>query len=77
MKQVWDHCLDSEASKKNASDLGKVAFDSMAKNKDAISSEELKKMLSPERVESIMKCADKNGDGKIDFQEFMTMLRQG
>lgn len=74
-KTVWDHCLESEKSKPETEDLHKTTFQAIGGNKDAISGDDLRKMLAPERVESLMKAFDKNGDGKIDFNEFLSALR--
>lgn len=45
------------------------------RSKGTIDAADLRRMFKPERVDAIMKLADKNGDGKLDYREFCELMR--
>lgn len=60
-------------------DICRIAFHVFDQNNDGlISKEDLTKVLyqgrPPAASDAIMREADRNGDGKIDFQEFMALM---
>ncbi|GAB4817990.1 hypothetical protein N2152v2_005036 [Parachlorella kessleri] len=68
----WEYVVQSQ--EKAAKSVKEKAFESMGGSKDSpVDAADLKKLFDPEHVDSIMKMADKNGDGKIDFKEFCDM----
>jgi len=60
----------------------RIAFNMFDRNGDgSLSSDEIKDILcsngeiNPEDIDKIVKDADENGDGEIDFEEFCHMMR--
>lgn len=70
----WDYVAQSQ--EKTATTVKEKAFAAMGAKGGTLDAADLRKMFEPEHVETIMKMADKNGDGKIDFNEFCEMLRK-
>ncbi|GMH45506.1 hypothetical protein BSKO_13463 [Bryopsis sp. KO-2023] len=60
-----------------ADHLKQVSFAQFDKNADGfISADELRSTLGPSaNVDALIKQADKNGDGKIDYKEFCSILK--
>mmetsp|Transcript_44500 Transcript_44500/g.113704 ORF Transcript_44500/g.113704 Transcript_44500/m.113704 type:complete len:94 (+) Transcript_44500:559-840(+) len=68
---TWDHVLKSEQVKQ-------LTFNQLDKNGDGfITSDELKTELSGSSIDvnRMIKQADKNGDGKVDYAEFCELFR--
>lgn len=74
-KTTWEYVVESEQA--NAQTMQDAAFKGLSNGKDTLTRDDLKRLFSESRVESILKTADKNNDGKIDFDEFVDLLRRG
>lgn len=66
----WDYILKGEQ-------MRRVAFAAIDENNDGfLDKNELRKALGEsDEVEKLIKVADKNGDGRIDYKEFCQLLR--
>eukprot|EP00887_Chlorella_sp_A99_P005213 scaffold1.g5213.t1 len=72
-KSVMDYQVESEKARQ---DVKQAAFATLSANKDTIDASDLRKLFDQARVERIMEFADKNKDGKIDYQEGATAAQQ-
>lgn len=85
---VWDYTVESKAQTdiQAAQSEGQAAAGAAAtaagpqKTEVAgdgkyVATDQLREMLSPARVESVMRAAERTKDGKVDFQEILSALR--
>lgn len=69
-KTMWDQHLESEKSRPISQSS------SMKQQQDAVDVSSLRSMFTADRVESALKKADPSGSGKVDFSQFMSLLRK-
>lgn len=68
-KGVWDMHNDAESARPKSTSTAAPG------PSDAMDTASLRRMLSGERVEAALKQADPTGQGKVDYNQFMELLK--
>jgi hypothetical protein len=68
-KGVWDMHNDAESARPKSTSTAATGAS------EAMDTSSLRRMFSGERVEAALKQADPTGQGKVDFNQFMQLLK--